>query len=196
VPPLANCSHQVSFTTTAHQNSNFDKVVLKAADKSGQFGFSFQGDVYSLRTAVGEFVVPAMFAERERMDALASELDDAVRTRISIQAFAARAAKAARLEPEERAATEKLLSSLYLKLRELHDQGLNGVWARLMKNAFAPVFLQGCHYVVGNPPWVNWEHLPEDYRLSTKPLWERYGLFPPEAWIRSSAKGKKISRWR
>jgi len=25
---LANCSHQVSFTSTAHQNSNFDKVVL------------------------------------------------------------------------------------------------------------------------------------------------------------------------
>jgi len=29
VPPLANCSQQVSFTSTAHQNSNFDKVVLR-----------------------------------------------------------------------------------------------------------------------------------------------------------------------
>ena len=164
---------------------------LKAADKSGQFGFSFEGDVYSLRTAVGEFVVPALFAERERMDALASELDDAVHSRISGEAFAARAAKMARLEPEESVATEKLLISLYLKLRELHDQGLNGVWARLMKNAFAPVFLQGCHYVVGNPPWVNWEHLPEDYRLSTKPLWEHYGLFPHGGMDTILGKGKK-----
>jgi hypothetical protein len=164
---------------------------LKAADKSGQFGFSFEGDVYSLRTAVGEFVVPALFAEREKMDALASELDDAVHSRISEEAFAARAAQAARLEPEESVATEKLLISLYLKLRELHDQGLNGVWARLMKNAFAPVFLQGCHYVVGNPPWVNWEHLPEDYRLSTKPLWEHYGLFPHGGMDTILGKGKK-----
>jgi SAM-dependent methyltransferase len=33
-------------------------------------------------------------------------------------------------------------------------------------------------YIVGNPPWVNWEDLPERYRRETLPLWERYGLFP------------------
>ncbi|MGB9887357.1 MAG: HsdM family class I SAM-dependent methyltransferase [Moorellales bacterium] len=33
-------------------------------------------------------------------------------------------------------------------------------------------------YVVGNPPWVNWEALPQDYRDATRPLWEYYGLFP------------------
>jgi len=32
-------------------------------------------------------------------------------------------------------------------------------------------------YVVGNPPWIAWDNLPEDYRRATKPLWERYGLF-------------------
>lgn len=32
-------------------------------------------------------------------------------------------------------------------------------------------------YVAGNPPWVNWENLPQDYRQSTAPLWQRYGLF-------------------
>ena len=31
--------------------------------------------------------------------------------------------------------------------------------------------------MAGNPPWVNWENLPEDYRDSMKPLWQRYGLF-------------------
>lgn len=31
---------------------------------------------------------------------------------------------------------------------------------------------------VGNPPWVNWEHLPESYRRITRPLWEHYGLLP------------------
>jgi methylase of polypeptide subunit release factors len=33
-------------------------------------------------------------------------------------------------------------------------------------------------FVVGNPPWVNWERLPGTYRRATSPLWERYGLFP------------------
>jgi hypothetical protein len=32
-------------------------------------------------------------------------------------------------------------------------------------------------FVAGNPPWINWESLPEDYRDSMKPLWVDYGLF-------------------
>ena len=32
-------------------------------------------------------------------------------------------------------------------------------------------------YIAGNPPWVNWESLPEDYRNALKPLWQEYGLF-------------------
>jgi SAM-dependent methyltransferase len=32
-------------------------------------------------------------------------------------------------------------------------------------------------YVVGNPPWIAWDHLPAAYREATKPLWEKYGLF-------------------
>ncbi len=32
-------------------------------------------------------------------------------------------------------------------------------------------------YVVGNPPWIAWDNLPDDYRQATKPLWEQYGLF-------------------
>ena len=31
--------------------------------------------------------------------------------------------------------------------------------------------------VVGNPPWIAWDHLPPAYRAATKPLWEKYGLF-------------------
>jgi len=32
-------------------------------------------------------------------------------------------------------------------------------------------------YVVGNPPWIAWDNLPEEYRQASKPLWQRYGLF-------------------
>ncbi|MGC9115989.1 MAG: Eco57I restriction-modification methylase domain-containing protein, partial [Fervidicoccaceae archaeon] len=31
-------------------------------------------------------------------------------------------------------------------------------------------------YIVGNPPWVNWENLPEEYREVSKVLWTQYGL--------------------
>lgn len=32
-------------------------------------------------------------------------------------------------------------------------------------------------YVVGNPPWVNWEYLPRFYKLKYAHLWNDYGLF-------------------
>ncbi|HPO09606.1 MAG TPA: SAM-dependent DNA methyltransferase, partial [bacterium] len=53
----------------------------------------------------------------------------------------------------------------------------NGIWARIIKNAFAPLFVGKVDYVAGNPPWVNWESLPDGYRQGMIPLWQEYGLF-------------------
>jgi methylase of polypeptide subunit release factors len=138
----------------------------------------FTEDVYPLKTSVGEFRVPVVFAERERMDALANVLDESVESGVSKDAFVHRLRDAAKLPAKEMREAEEELVKLFEQLKELHDQGLNGVWARIIKNAFAPLFIEPCDYIVGNPPWVNWESLPDDYRLQTKPLWEHYKLFP------------------
>lgn len=34
-----------------------------------------------------------------------------------------------------------------------------------------------CDFVVGNPPWIAWDHLRGELREATKSLWRRYGLF-------------------
>lgn len=140
----------------------------------------FNGTVYPMETSVGEFRVPAVFASRERLDILANELDQAVEDGITPESFLSRLANNASvaLEPEELKATWGELLNLYTRLKELHDHGLNGVWARIIKNAFAPLFIEPCHYVVGNPPWVNWNNLPDRYRDRTKGLWQDYMLFP------------------
>ena len=39
--------------------------------------------------------------------------------------------------------------------------------------------------IAGNPPWVNWEYLPEKYRQSNQNMWVEYGLF--------SVKGRELS---
>jgi hypothetical protein len=74
---------------------------------------------------------------------------------------------------------------------DLHPKGLNGLWARLLKNNFAPLTVGRFDYIVGNPPWVNWEHLPDGYRQAIKPIWERYGLFPHGGMDTILGKGKK-----
>jgi len=67
--------------------------------------------------------------------------------------------------------------ALYKELVRLDKENKNGIWARIIKNNFAPLFVGRVDYVAGNPPWVNWENLPHEYRQSTAPLWHVYGLF-------------------
>jgi len=140
----------------------------------------FDGTVFPMETAVGEFRVPAAFDSRDRLDALANELDQAVEDGVNTETFLARLAKNtnAVLDAEGLKVARPDLLDLYKKLKDLHDHGLNGVWARIIKNGFAPIFIEPCHYVVGNPPWVNWENLPDRYRDRTKILWQHYRLFP------------------
>ncbi len=39
--------------------------------------------------------------------------------------------------------------------------------------------------IIGNPPWVNWEYMPEEYRRGSQHLWIDYNLF--------NAKGRDLS---
>ena len=58
-------------------------------------------------------------------------------------------------------------------LRLIHEKQLKvRVYTKERLHAKAYLF----DYVAGNPPWVNWGSLPEDYRERTRPFWTRYGL--------------------
>ncbi len=46
-------------------------------------------------------------------------------------------------------------------------------------------------FIVGNPPWINWESLPEDYRESTLPVWDHYNLRPEKGQLGKMRGGKK-----
>ena len=65
---------------------------------------------------------------------------------------------------------------LYKELVRLDKENKDGIWARIIKNNFAPLFVGSLDLVVGNPPWVNWESLPAEYRQTTVELWDRYRL--------------------
>ena len=60
--------------------------------------------------------------------------------------------------------------TLYKMIVELNESGRNGIWARIIKNAFAPLFVREFDFVIGNPPWIFWNNLPEDYRESVRTL--------------------------
>ncbi len=130
------------------------------------------GRVYLLRTAAGEFRVPIDVAKDSNL--LKKILDEA-RMCLEIKCIPSdfeQRLKLYKLDPND----IKILLELYNKLLDLEMQGKDSVWISVLRNAFAPMLHEKFDFVVGNPPWVNWENLPEQYREISKGLWEKYGL--------------------
>jgi type II restriction/modification system DNA methylase subunit YeeA len=129
-------------------------------------------DVYVLRTVAGEFRIPK---DITRNPNLLRKVLDEIRTCLENMCnpsdFSQRL-KLYNLDPTE----VKILLDLYNNLFELERQGKDKVWVSILRNAFAPILKGKFDIVVGNPPWVNWENLPEQYREVSKSLWENYGL--------------------
>lgn len=66
--------------------------------------------------------------------------------------------------------------ALYKELVRLDKENKNGIWARIIKNNFAPLFVGQVDYVAGNPPWINWQSLPAEYREDSAKLWRTYSM--------------------
>jgi len=133
---------------------------------------------FEFPTAVGNFQVSAALCTKERFDNFCNLLEDSLKGALDVEAFIQRIERELNLSPpewDERAVA--LSHDLYKKLLDLHRRGLNGLWARLLKNNFAPLTVGQFDYIVGNPPWVNWENLPDRYRKSIAPIWLSYELF-------------------
>jgi SAM-dependent methyltransferase len=147
----------------------------------------FSQHLYSFNTAVGKFSVPRSLVAAHTIDQLADLLEESVSVGLTAEQFRGRLLQTFPLD----AAQASVAVGLYEQLLELDRQGINGIWARIIKNAFAPLFQGRFDYIAGNPPWVNWESLPDDYRQETKTLWVHHGLFPHGGMDTILGKGKK-----
>jgi len=131
------------------------------------------GGEYRLSTAVGEFVVPSSVVKKGLLTKVLMVIEECVRGNYSLEEFNMRLLREVSLEETE----ALILSGLFVALSRLEREGKNRIWARILKNCFAPLFAGKFDFVVGNPPWVLWDNLPDNYRNSTRLLWQDYGLF-------------------
>lgn len=144
-------------------------------------------DYFYLPTVEGEFRIPRAVLQQQALGYVTSALEECVTAGYSPDEFLARVDKQLHLDSGSR----DLLRELYEKILDLERQGKNGIWARVLKNSFAPVLQGRFDIVAGNPPWVNWEHLPESWRELSKDLWARYGLFSLKGHAARLGGGKK-----
>jgi hypothetical protein len=124
-------------------------------------------------TTKGDYVFPVFVQEKSHIDKFTSMMDVALRSKIEPERFE----KQIKTEFNPSEEETSLLTQVYRRIKELDDNGENGIWARYIKNAFAPVYLGKFDFVVGNPPWIRWGYLSDDYRKRTLKLWHRYGIF-------------------
>jgi hypothetical protein len=141
-----------------------------------EYGDLFAGDLGTarkLKTAVGEFIIPAEVGRSsECMAEYADAIESCVRNHYGVEEFLSYCRKKGIPVTES-----QLHRALFEKLRKLESDKQNGIWARIIKNSFAPLFVGKVDFVVGNPPWINWESLPDGYRRDTAHVWKDYGLF-------------------
>lgn len=132
-------------------------------------------DYYYLPTSVGDFYLPKVVLDKNALDRVTLILENCIKDKYDSIEFIDRIKREIDLGSSNR--NTILLQDLYDKVLKLDREGKNGVWARLLKNSFAPVLQPQFDLIAGNPPWVNWESLPEGWRDLSKKLWDYYGLF-------------------
>jgi len=139
----------------------------------------FGQNIVKFNTAVGPFSIPKSLIQAQYIDTLSNFLEEAVKLSFTKDQFIEKLCQRLPLIQGRDDRDIEVVYKLYEKLLTLERQGINGIWARIIKNAFAPLFVDRFDYIAGNPPWVNWEHLPEGYRQGLVPLWrDEYQLFP------------------
>lgn len=131
------------------------------------------GESYILRTAVGEFQIPSSLVEK----AILAKVLDTISKYVNLEYTPKEFDVILRKEISDLDSDEvSLVTDLFRKFRKLEQEGKNRIWTGVLKNSFAPLYQSKFDYVVGNPPWISWETLPEEYRKSSMPLWSDYGL--------------------
>lgn len=143
--------------------------------RTGQLKLSPQGEFVSISTSVQTFFVPKIWIQDKGflMRTAAPLVEKMAKEKYSVADAMKRFKKEGLVFPPH----ENIVSNFYSEILELEKQGKNGIWARFLKNAFAPMIAGKFDFVVGNPPWIRWGYLSQEYRQATLPLWQNYGLF-------------------
>ena len=161
--------------------------ILTPSEYGGLFAGQSLRAAHLLKTAAKDFLIPSeISASRENIAKYAEQLELCVRNAYKATDFIQRCR-----DEGLPVSAESLHADLYNQLVELDKANKNGVWARIIKNAFAPLFVGAVDFVAGNPPWIRWGYLPKEYRDASIHLWKRYGLFSLKGYEARLGSGEK-----
>lgn len=139
---------------------------------------------YVMQTEVGprEFSVPeAMIGHSDFFKVFAR-----IRELIDADVTAAKISSAIRLDLEGMGLDGcdiQTVEATVENLVSLHEQGWNGIWCAILADRFAAGAIPPSSHVCGNPPWVKWSNLPEEYTKTIQAQCKQLGVFSNDKWV-------------
>jgi type I restriction-modification system DNA methylase subunit len=164
--------------------------VLWPQQGTWQMELNFEdGDYVKIKTSVKEFNVPLIWIKNQGflMKQAAPLIEQCIKSGFEPEIAMKHFKKKGLVFPPN----ESVVENFYKDILELERQNKNGIWARFLKNAFAPMVAGQFDFVIGNPPWIRWDYLSQDYRKATLKLWKDYGLFSLKGFQTRLGGGKK-----
>ncbi|HOV31908.1 MAG TPA: N-6 DNA methylase [Candidatus Hydrogenedens sp.] len=145
-------------------------------ERGGQMMLKPNGETIEIQTSLQPFYVPAIWVSGKGflMSKVAPLLEKLVKNNYSVSEAMEVFKREGLVFPPH----EEVVENFYKNILELEEQKKNSIWARFLKNVFAPLVSGKFDYVVGNPPWIRWDYLSQKYRDATLPLWKNYKLLP------------------
>lgn len=128
---------------------------------------------FELHTTEGKFWIAKEVIDKNLLNPVLNLIEECIRYNFKKNEFEKLLSKDIPLSKASISSFLRLYEKIY-KLEYLYHK--NRIWTALLKNSFAPLLIGKFDYVIGNPPWINWDTLPEFFRNSTKHLWNKYGL--------------------
>ncbi len=86
-------------------------------------------------------------------------------------------------EEERKEGILESIRRLSLRLTELHKNRWDGIWMRIVANYMLVARIRDMDIIVGNPPWVKWEFLPQKYAEKIKSLCVSRHLFSGQTYM-------------
>lgn len=141
-------------------------------------GYEENEDCYIIPTKAETFILPKKLVDIKVVNSVLNIVNDSIRQGSGLEIFELRLMK--KLPDITQILSDKeydILKKFYSRMKVLNERNHDGIWANVIKNAFAPVFQRKVDYVIGNPPWIDWQNLPENYRESIQKYWYDYRVF-------------------
>jgi SAM-dependent methyltransferase len=187
--PVYFCDSILTPTEFAHEGQT-EFIAPALHEGEVKLEMPANGRIWHVDTSQGRFTFPAAVIDRESIETVCALIEESVLLGRTRQQFLEKLRAALKRSDTT---VEKLIGDVFERVARLNADGKNGIWARFLKNQFAPVFI-GRHrfdFVIGNPPWVNWQSLSDSYREKTWKLWQTYGLFSLSGHAARLGGGKK-----